>query len=275
LSSALRSIPRRLAVGRANDGKIERASDDERSVAPYGRRVSESKEHAMNDTTPRAGWLGRYAALAGAGSAVLTFVAYLVIGSNPDSDAAASKVAAYYSAHHTHVYIAGTLLMYAAVLFALFGTAAWSRIRATDLHPAFAGAILVATAVATVSDLADASGWYLLGDLGGKTTVSAATIQGLHVSVAAADMPAAAGLGIFLAVAGVGGLLGRAFPRWVAWPALALGILELVPTPGQIGFIAGLATLLWMIVAGAGMFRNAQPHSSGSRSPSAALAGRA
>jgi len=225
----------------------------------------------MNDTTPRAGWLGRYAALAGAASAVLTFVAYLVIGPNPDSNAATSKVAAYYSDHHAHVYVAGMLLMYAAVLFALFGTAAWSRIRATDLHPAFAGAILGATAVGTVSDLANASSWYLLGDLGGKATISAATIQGLHVSVAAADMPAAAGLGIFLVVAGAAGLLSRAFPRWIAWPALVLGILELIPTPGQIGFIAGLATLLWMIVAAAGMFRNARPQSSGSRSPSAAL----
>jgi hypothetical protein len=221
------------------------------------RRVSKPKEHEMYDTTLRAASVGRYCALAGAASAALTFVAYLVIGPNPDSDAATSKVTAYYSAHHAHVYLAGTLVMYAAVLFALFGTAVWARIRATDLHPIFAGAILVTTAVATASDLAYAGGWYLLGDLGGKTAISPATIQGLHVSVAAADMPAAAGLGIFLVLVAAAGLLGRAFPRWVAWPALALGILTLVPTPGVIGFIVGIATLPWMIAAAVGMFRTA------------------
>jgi hypothetical protein len=229
----------------------------------------------MNDMTPRAGWLSRYGALAGAASAALTIGAYLVIGPNPDSDAAISKVTAYYSAHHGHVYAAGTVLMYAAVLFALFGSAAWARARATDLHPIFAGAILVATAVATASDLAYAAGWYLLGDLGGKAAISPATIQALHISVAAANMPAAAGLGLFLVAVAAAGLLGRAFPRWVAWPALALGILTLVPTPGQIGFIAGIATLLWMIAAGIGMSRTAAYPQSATSAPAPAVVGRA
>jgi hypothetical protein len=212
----------------------------------------------MNDKIPAATWLGRFGPLAGAGSALLTIVAYLTIGPNPDSDASISRITSYYSAHHARAYLAGMLLMYAAVLFALFGAAVWARIRETAVHPILAGTILIATAVATASDLAYASGWYLLGDLGGKHTISPAAIQGLHISVASADAPGAAGLGIFLVAAAAAGIFGHVFPRWLAWPALALGILQLVPTPGAaVGFIADLLILPWMIATGVAMFRNA------------------
>jgi hypothetical protein len=222
----------------------------------------------MNTKTPVAAWLGQFGPLAAVGSALLTIVAYLVIGPNPDSDASTTTITAYYSAHHAHVYLAGMLLMYAAVLFALFGAAVWARIRQTALHPILAGTVLIATAIATASDLAYASSWYLLGDLGGKQTISPAAIQGLHITVAAANMPGAAGLGTFLVAFAAAGILGRAFPRWLAWPALALGILQLTPTPGTIGFLAGLLILPWMIATGTVMYRRA-----GRTAPNAVQAG--
>ena len=223
----------------------------------------------MNEKPPVAARLGRFAPLAGAGSALLTIVAYMVIGPNPDSDAPTSTITAYYSAHHAHVQLAGMLLMYAAVLFALFGASVWARIRQTALHPILAGTILIATAVATASDLAYASGWYLLGDLGSKHTITPATIQSLHVTVAAADLPAAAALGTFLVAFAAAGILGRTFPRWLAWPALALGILQLVPTPGATtGFLAGLLILPWTIAAALTMYRRA-----GQAAPTAVQAG--
>ena len=209
----------------------------------------------MNDSHAAA-WLGRFGPLAGAGSAVLTVVAYLVIGANPDSDASTATISAYYSAHHAHVYLSGMLLMYAAILFALFGAAAWARIRETTLHPILAGTVLIATAVVTASDLSYASSWYQLGDLGNKHTISPAAIQGLHITVAAADLPGVAGLGTFLIAFAAAGILGRTFPRWLAWPALALGILQLVPTPGAAaGFAAGLLILPWMVAAAIVMYR--------------------
>jgi hypothetical protein len=213
----------------------------------------------MNTKTPVAASLGRFGPLAAVGSALLTIVAYLVIGPNPDSEASTTTITAYYSAHHAHAYLAGMLLMYAAVLFALFGAAVWARIRETALHPILAGTVLIATAVATASDLAGASGWYLLGDLGGKHTISPATIQGLHITVASADMPSVAALGTFLVAFAAAGIVGSAFPRWLAWSALVLGILQLnpIPTPGKIDFVAGLLILPWMIATGIVMYRRA------------------
>ena len=157
----------------------------------------------MNTSTSR---LGRLVPLAGAGSAVLTAAAYLVIGPNPDSDASTSTVTRYYAAHHAHVFAAGIILMYAAVFFALFGVAAWARIRATTLHPVVAGAALAATAIATVSDLAYASSWYMLGDLGTKHTISPGALQSLHIAVSAGNLPSVAGLGILLLAIAVAGI---------------------------------------------------------------------
>jgi hypothetical protein len=211
----------------------------------------------MPDKTPISTSLRRLSPLAGAGCAVLTIVAYLVIGPNPDSDASTSKITAYYAAHHDHVRLAGVLLMYAAALFALFGVAVWTRIRETTVQPFLAGTVLVATAVATASDLVNASGWYLLGSLGGKHTIAPGAIQILHISVAATDLPAAAGLGLFLVAVAAAGILRRTFSPWIAWPALVLGILQLVPTPGAtIGFLSGLLILPWLIAAAAAMVRS-------------------
>jgi hypothetical protein len=204
--------------------------------------------------TPHASRLGRFAALAGAGSALLTVAGYLVIGPNPDSDASTSTVRSYYSTHHAHVYVAGILLFYSAILFAVFGVALWARIRAADLHPVVAGAALAATAIATVSNLNYASAWYVLGDLGGKHTITAAAIQSLHISVSAGDMPSGGGLAILLLAVALAGLLARAFPRWITWSALVLGVLTLTPTPGEVGFLSGFVILLWTLAASIALF---------------------
>jgi len=50
-----------------------------------------------------------------------------------------------------------------------------------------------------------------------------------------------------LAMAGAG-ILARALPRWLAWTALLLGVLQLVPN--QIGFVASLGFLVWTAAAG-------------------------
>ena len=206
------------------------------------------------EETHIAARLGRFVPLAGVGSAVLTVAGYLVIGRNPDSTASTSTITAYYSAHHAHAFAGGILLAYSAILFALFGVAVWSRIRRTALHPTVAGTALVATAIATASGLANASAWYVLGDIGTKHTISPGALQTLHISVSAANLPSVLGDGILLLTFALAGVLTRAFPRWLAWSALVLGILQLTPTPGLIGFFAGLALLPWTFAAGIAMF---------------------
>jgi hypothetical protein len=200
--------------------------------------------------------LGRFVPLAGVGAAVLTVAGYLLIGPDPDSTASTSTITAYYAAHHAHISTAGGLLAYSTILFAFFGLAVWARIRGTALHPIVAGAALLGTALATASDLANANAWSMLGELGNKHTISAGALQTLHISVSAGSTASTGGLGILLLALASAGILARAFPRWLAWSALVLGILQLTPTPGLIGFFAGLAFLPWMFAASVAMFRH-------------------
>ena len=51
---------------------------------------------------------------------------------------------------------------------------------------------------------------------------------------------------ILLLAAATAGIAGRAFSRWLAWPALALAILYVTP----FGFLASLGVLLWAAVTG-------------------------
>jgi hypothetical protein len=198
------------------------------------------------------GLTARVVSLAGAGFAALTVAGYLVIGPNPDSGASTSTIAHYYAAHHAHILMAGTLFGYSTILFALFGVAVWSRIRRTALHPIVAGVALVGTAVATAGDLAAANTWYLLGDIGNNHTTSPAALQALHVFVSAGV--GVSGTAILLLAVALAGITARAFPRWLAWSALVLGILQLAPTPGLVGFFAGLAILPWTFAASIAMF---------------------
>jgi hypothetical protein len=56
------------------------------------------------------------------------------------------------------------------------------------------------------------------------------------------------------------GLLARSVPRWLAWSALLLAVLTLVP--GQFGFLASLAFYAWAAAAGIWLLfaRQPRPH---------------
>jgi hypothetical protein len=53
---------------------------------------------------------------------------------------------------------------------------------------------------------------------------------------------------LFLLTAAVAALAVRAIPRWLAWPALLLAVLALLP--GPFGFLASMVFLAWAATAG-------------------------
>lgn len=190
--------------------------------------------------------LAGLAPLAGIGFPILTITGYQLMGKNPEPDASISAITNYWGPHHAHVHTAGILLGYATVLFALFGTAIWTQIRRTALSPFVAGAALVGTAVATVGLLASAMTYFILGDIAAKPTTLPATLQTLHVFGSELSFPVAGGVELLLLAVAAAGIAAHAFPRWLAWPALVIGILQLT----TIGFTAFLVFLLWSLVAG-------------------------
>jgi hypothetical protein len=84
-----------------------------------------------------------------------------------------------------------------------------------------------------------------LGDLAAKPTMLPPTIQTLHVVGSELSYPIAGGLELLLLAVAAAGAAARAFPRWLAWSALPIGLLQLTP----IGFTAFLLVLFWSAAA--------------------------
>jgi hypothetical protein len=189
----------------------------------------------MNDRT-----LVRLAPLAGLAYAVATIGGDVVIDAFPDTGTPPAELHAYYAAHHAHVAAGGMIFAWSTLLLAIFGCALWSRVRSAGAHAAVAGAVLVATAVAVVETAQEASGYLVLGDVSTKSSVTPSALQALHIAASAGAL--GAGVALLLLAVGVAGIV----PRWLAWPAVVLALLQLTP----LGFFASLLFLLWAAVTG-------------------------
>jgi hypothetical protein len=195
-----------------------------------------------HDDSSAAARLGRLLPLAGVGFALLSIAGNLTIDKFPDSDTPVAKLTQYYATHHHQVGVGGTLLAWAAILLGLFGVALWARVR-SSVHPAIAGAVLLGAAVATANELSGASAYITLGTIGHQAGVSPAALQAWHINGSEGSVGSTM---ILLVAIGVAGILSRALPRWLAWPALLLGIVQISP----IGFLASLLTLAWAAATG-------------------------
>jgi hypothetical protein len=180
-----------------------------------------------------------------AGFAVLTVAGFFVIGSNPDSGTPTPEITSFYAAHHGQLYLGGILLAYAAILFAVFGAAIWDRTRRTGRHPVAVGVTLVGTATATASQLATATIYFTLGDIGNKPATTPGALQALHIIGSELSLATAGGVALLLLAVPLAGITARVFLRWLAWPALIIGILQLVP----VSFTAFLLFLPWALTA--------------------------
>jgi hypothetical protein len=216
-------------------------------------RQSDAQPHP--DAGPvqvKATGLARTAALGGVAFLAFSAASDLVIGPNPASGAPLAKVTSFYATHHAQVLAGGMLLAWAAILFALFGTAVWARIRQAPVHPLLAGAALAGTAVTTAAMLAGATAYATLGGIGSNRAIAPAALQAWHIMGSQLSLAVNGGMMIFLLAAAAAGFAARVLPRPLAWSALIIGLLQLTPAP--IGFLASLLALLWAAVAGVVMF---------------------
>jgi hypothetical protein len=203
--------------------------------------------------------LARFAPLAGAAFAGLTIGGYLTIGKFPGSDTPVSQLTTYYAANHGRIGAGGLVLACAAICLAFFGVTLAAMIRVSS--PGLASLALVGTAVAAAEQLSSASTYVTLGDIGSQTGISAGALQAWHVG--GSDGGIGGGVPILMVAVALAAALARVFPRWLAMPGLALGLLQLTP----VGFFAWMLFLLWALVAGIVLCR--RPH----REPRPARAG--
>ena len=203
------------------------------------------------DLHPRAvnpSTAGRLAALGGLGFAVASIAGDLIIGPFPGPTTPASQLVPFYAAHHAQVLAGGMLLGLSGIFFVPFGLAVWARIRQAPASPLLAGLAVIATTLVAVTTLAGAGVYGVLGDIGGQPGISPAALQAWHIMGSEGSLADGASTFLFLLTAAMAGLAARAIPRWLAWPALLLAVLALLP--GPFGFLASMVFLAWTAAAG-------------------------
>jgi hypothetical protein len=196
--------------------------------------------------TPAA--IGRLAAVGGVGFLVASLASDLVIGPFPGPDTPPAQLVSFYAAHHAQVGTGGLVLAVSGVFFVLFGLAVWARIRQASASPLLAGLAMIATALAAVTTLISAGTYGVLGDVGALHGVDAAALQAWHIMGSDGSLADSFSTFLFLLAMAGAGVLARALPRWLAWTAMPLAVLQLVPN--QFGFLASLLFLVWTAAAG-------------------------
>lgn len=175
------------------------------------------------------------------------------IGNFPEADTPIAKLLPFYAAHHSSIATGGALLHYAALALAAFLAVIWVRIRQCGVSPLVSAAVVIGAAIAVAGVFDEAGVYSMLGFIGGKQQVIApAALQSWHVNGAGGELITGDGglMILLLAVAAAG----TALPRWLRWPALLIGLLQLTP----IGFQAELAFWLWAALTG--IYLTTRPH---------------
>jgi hypothetical protein len=139
------------------------------------------------------------------------------------------------------------ILAWSGLFLAVFAVALWARIRRSDAHPFLGGLALIGAALSTAAAFDGGRVYALLGSIGAKPTLAPAALQALHANGAGGSaITGDGGLAVLLLAIAAAGIAARAFPRWLAWTALPLALLQLTP----LGFFAGLVFWAWAAVAG-------------------------
>lgn len=194
----------------------------------------------------------RFTPLLGALFVVLVAVGYLVAGDTPNHHALGAEIREDYDSETQHQ-IAAFFVALGAVPLLFF--AGYFRALLTRLHPsgrlsanvALAGAVVAATGLA-VQSLIHAA----LAEAAQTSEFSDQALQALNVLDGWTFYPIAIGLSTFLLASGVALLRGRPFfAPFLAWAAVVLGVLTLVPI---VGFFAAMLSGIWVVIISLTLF---------------------
>ena len=198
----------------------------------------------------------RFVPLLGALFVVLAAAGYLVAGDTPGHHAAGAEIRDAYDSETKHQ-IAAFLVALAAVPMLFF--AGYFRAVLNDLHPsgrlsanvALAAAVVVATGL-TVQALIHAA----LAEAAQTPEFSDPALQALNALDGWSFYPIAVGLSAFLLSSGVALLRGRrSFAPFIAWAAVVLGVLTLVPI---VGFFTAIGSGLWLVIISVLLFARSE-----------------
>lgn len=210
----------------------------------------------------------RMAPLTGVLFAVLTLVAVFSNDSeSPKPSTSASKVVAYFSAHHSKVETSAILFAFAFLALVLFSGALRSYLRRNAASEGLsamvlAGGVLMAVGALSVSGIE----YGLAHNLHHFSPEAAKTLDFISSEL---FLPIVAGGFVFGVCGGLAILRGAALPAWLGWVAIVIGIATLVPPAS---FVALLAFLIWAVVVSVLMYMRSGQRESFTSRPEAQLA---
>ena len=187
----------------------------------------------------------RFVPLLGALFVALVAGGYLVAGDTPSHHAAGPEIRDAYDSETTHQIAAflGALGAVPLLFFAGYFRAVLRRLHPTgrlSANVTLAGAAVAAAGLA-VQSLIHAA----LAEATQTSEFSDQALQALNALDGWSFYPIAIGLSTILLASGVALLRGRRFfAPFVAWAALVLGVLALVPI---VGFFAAILSAIWLV----------------------------
>ena len=194
--------------------------------------------------------------LLGALFVVLTAVGNLLIGETPDHHALGPEIRADYDSEARHQ-IAAFFIALGAVPLLFF--AGYLRAVLRRLHPsgrlsanvALGGAVVMATGL-TAQSLIHAA----LAEAAQTSEVSDEALQSLNALDGWSFYPLAIGLSTFLLASGAALVRGRRFfAPLLAWAAVVLGLLTLVPI---VGLLAAIVAGIWIVTISVMLFARSE-----------------
>ena len=192
--------------------------------------------------------------LAGIVFVAITAIAVAAIGSgSPGPDASASKVAAFYDAHHARQLAVAFALAVAVPFFICFIAALAIAARPPEAGVRSAwGLVLVSGGVlAAGAILLTAAVHFAVADSADDLAPSA--LQTLNVLDGDTWVALNAGVGVMMLGAAGSLLAGATGKRWLGWTALVLGIALFIPFAD---FFALLASGVWIVIASVSLMRH-------------------
>jgi hypothetical protein len=197
-------------------------------------------------------WAKR-APLTGIVAVVLLIASFAIGGETPDFDDSGQEVIDFYVDNEGAQFAASLLEALGALFLLFFVGVLRSALRRSEGGTGGLSAVAFAGGIVQAVGLLSFAGFsFVLTDVGDKLEPGAA--QALNALDGDFFFMVAVGTAALLLASGVSMLRTGAFPRWLAWIAIVLGVLSVTPA----GFFVFLAYGIWVLLASIVMLRGSE-----------------
>ncbi|MGI8795009.1 MAG: DUF4386 family protein [Acidimicrobiia bacterium] len=192
----------------------------------------------------------RLAPLTGVLFVVLVFVSFIIGGEPPGADDPPREIVEWWADHEGQTIFGALLASLGAVALVFFAATVRRALRRTEQAmgvlsmAALGGGVVAATGFATDSALR-----FTLAE--SAEDIDPAAVQALHAFWEGFFFPMVVGIGVLVLATSLAAIRTRVIPVWLAWIGILIFVVSFTPA----GFIAFLASALWILVVSVLLWR--------------------